>query len=186
MVCLRTLLNMGLTVSKTTSPASVSTVSEKQGNKVLIGTYREVLKQLPKDYFDLVICNDVIEYMVDHTEFLQSIKKNLKKEAYLVGSIPNVRYINNLFELLIKKDWEYNNAGILDYTHLRFFTEKSLKRTIKENGFVLKQFQGINPLLWEKPRSIKGDLKMCLFHFAIFVFGQDLKYYFCYLKQSQT
>lgn len=151
-------------------------IASKKLYKVLIGTYQEVLKQLPKDYFDLVICNDVIEHMVDHNEFLQSIKKNLKKEAYLVGSIPNVRYIDNLVEILIKKDWEYKNAGILDYTHLRFFTEKSLKRTIKENGFVIKQFQGINPLLWEKPRSIKGDLKMCLYHFAIFVFGQDLKY----------
>jgi 2-polyprenyl-3-methyl-5-hydroxy-6-metoxy-1,4-benzoquinol methylase len=150
-------------------------VASKKLDKVLIGTYQYVLKQLPKDYFDLVICNDVIEHMIDHDEFLQSITKNLKKEAYLVGSIPNVRYISNLFEILIKKDWRYKNAGIIDKTHLRFFTEKSLKRTIKENGFVIEQFQGINPYL-AGSISIKGLLRRCLYCFAILIFGQDVKF----------
>lgn len=122
-----------------------------------------------------MICNDVIEHMVDHDEFLQSVKKNLKKDAYLVGSIPNVRYIANLFEILIKKDWEYKNEGILDETHLRFFTEKSLKRTIKENGFAIEQFQGIKPF-WGGSISIKGLLRRCLYYLAILIFGQDVKF----------
>lgn len=56
--------------------------------KVLIGTYEEVVNQLPNRYFDLIVCNDVIEHMRDHDEFLESIKTKLAPDACLVGSIP--------------------------------------------------------------------------------------------------
>ena len=73
-----------------------------------------------------------------------SIKKIMKDNGCLVASIPNVRYWVNLFRLLIEKDWKYREAGILDKTHLRFFTEKSIKRTLEKHDFVLEKFQGIN------------------------------------------
>jgi 2-polyprenyl-3-methyl-5-hydroxy-6-metoxy-1,4-benzoquinol methylase len=155
---------------------SAAKIASGRLNKVLIGTYDEVLDQLPKDYFDLVICNDVIEHMVDHDAFLQSIKHNLKKDSYLVGSIPNVRYVGNLSKFLFNKDWEYKKDGILDRTHLRFFTEKSLKRTINENGFVLEEFQGIYPFQ-EKSVSAQEILRRGARSFAILFFGQDVKFY---------
>lgn len=95
-------------------------------DKVLIGTYLEMYDKIPDDYFDLVICNDVIEHMIDTDIFFQTIKKKLKKDAYLIASIPNVRYMLNLFELLVQKDWEYKDAGIFDNTQRRFFTKKVL------------------------------------------------------------
>lgn len=150
---------------------STATIALKKLDKVLIGNYQEMLNQIPNDYFDLVICNDVIEHMVDHDEFLQSIKKKIKKDGYLVASIPNVRYLPNLFEIIIKKDWEYGNAGTLDRTHLRFFTKKSLNRTITDNGFVIDQFMGINPF-----HGISG-LRRCLCYFAILFFGQDARFF---------
>lgn len=90
---------------------------------VLIGAYDEVSNEIPKRYFDLVICNDVIEHMVDHDAFLMSIKKIMKDNGYLVASIPNVRYWVNLFRLLIEKDWKYREAGILDKIHLTHLFE---------------------------------------------------------------
>ena len=114
--------------------------AEKKINKVLIGTYEEVVKELPNGYFDLVICNDVIEHMVDHNAFFQSIKTKMTNDSYLIGSIPNVRCFSNLYGLLKNKEWKYEESGILDYTHLKFFTEKSLKRTLQENGFIIHQF----------------------------------------------
>jgi len=147
--------------------ASARKAAEKM-DKVLIGTFNEMYDQIPDDYFDLVICNDVIEHMTDHEEFFHSIKKKIKKEGCLVASIPNVRFISNLIELVIKKDWEYKYAGILDRTHLRFFTEKSLKRTIIDSRFEIDQFKGINNY-----RS--GGIKRYFFNVIFMLLGQDAR-----------
>jgi 2-polyprenyl-3-methyl-5-hydroxy-6-metoxy-1,4-benzoquinol methylase len=149
---------------------SAANIASQKLYKVLVGTYQETFNQIPDDYFDLVICNDVIEHMIDHDEFLQSIKQKLKNNSYLVASIPNVRYVENLFEVLIQKDWEYKDRGILDRTHLRFFTKKSLYRTIDNNGFFIEDFIGINSY------TINGLLKRCLFYFALFLFGEDIRF----------
>lgn len=125
--------------------ADAAKVAAEKLDKVLTGTYQAVADQLPDDYFDVVICNDVIEHMVDHDEFFQAIQKKLKHNGYLVASIPNIRYISFLYDLLVDRDWEYLDAGTLDKTHLRFFTEKSLLRTIRQHGYVIDQFGGINP-----------------------------------------
>ena len=94
-------------------------------DQVHVGTFESVASQLPRKHFDLVICNDVIEHMVDHDQFLESIKRNMTADGVLVGSVPNVRYVMHLWDLMVKKDWQYADTGILDRTHLRFFTEKA-------------------------------------------------------------
>lgn len=113
-------------------------------HSVIHGTYEQTHDQLPDSYFDLVICNDVIEHMTDHDWFFRSIVQKMKPGACLVGSIPNVRYFSNLFKLLVQKDWRYQDFGILDSTHFRFFTEKSLRRSFEEHGYGVEKFRGIN------------------------------------------
>lgn len=149
---------------------SIAKLAQEKLDKVLVGTYQEVESIIPNNYFDLVICNDVIEHMSDHDEFFQSIKKKIKNDGSLVASIPNVRYIGNLWELLIKKDWEYKNNGILDRTHLRYFTRKSLIRTLSNNTFSIEQITGINCY---QPRS---RLNRVIYFFAVLLFGRDIKY----------
>jgi 2-polyprenyl-3-methyl-5-hydroxy-6-metoxy-1,4-benzoquinol methylase len=114
------------------------------GYKIHVGTYDEVAEQLPDAYFDLVICNDVIEHMPDHEQFLKVIKAKMKPDASLIGSIPNVRYFGNVFKMLVLKDWKYEEQGVLDSTHLRFFTEKSLSRTFRNCGYEIVNIIGVN------------------------------------------
>ena len=139
-------------------------------DKVLVGTYQETVNQLPDDYFDLVICNDVIEHMVDPDGFFQSLPRKIKKGGCVVASIPNVRYLPNLFDLLLKKEWEYKDEGILDRTHLRFFTEKSLRRTVVAHGFVIDQLAGLNPC-----KMGRGS-RLWLNRLAILLLGQDVRF----------
>jgi len=113
-------------------------------HKVLVGTFEQVRDQLPRDYFDVVVCNDVIEHMVDHHVFLREIIPFLKPDGVLVGSIPNVRFYTNLFEVLLLRDWRYRDLGILDRTHMRFFTERSLRRDLADAGFRIELFRGIH------------------------------------------
>jgi 2-polyprenyl-3-methyl-5-hydroxy-6-metoxy-1,4-benzoquinol methylase len=149
-----------------------------RGYKVLTGLYEDVADKCPEHYFDLVICNDVIEHMVDHDKFLADIKIKMKRNGYLIGSIPNVRHFGNLFRLFVQKDWKYEDRGVLDRTHLRFFTEKSLYRTFSMNGYVINELRGINSD-FDKPKKLRQLARNSLvFLFIMLSFGyfRDIKY----------
>ncbi|WP_373084037.1 class I SAM-dependent methyltransferase [Zhongshania sp.] len=139
--------------------------------KVLVGTYDEVEAELPDGYFDLIVCNDVIEHMPDHDDFFQKIKCKIAVGGHLIGSVPNVRYYFNLIDLLKRRDWEYQPSGILDRTHLRFFTEKSLMRCLLDNGFVVDVLRGVNGL---KKRYLPP--KRMFRQILIGLLGQDVRY----------
>ena len=111
--------------------------------KVLCGTYDEVSEQLPVAYFDVVVCNDVIEHVPDPEAFLASLKGKLAPNGILVGSIPNVWFWGNLINLLVRRDWKYEESGVLDRTHFRFFTAKSFRRLMRDVGYELERMAGI-------------------------------------------
>ena len=119
-------------------------VAKTRLSKVFVNTFDAIKAELPAHYFDLVVCNDVIEHMTDHDAFLRSIQDHMAPGAYLVGSLPNVRFYGNLFNLLVARDWHYRDSGILDRTHFRFFTMRSLRRSLEETGFAVRRLEGLN------------------------------------------
>lgn len=138
---------------------------------VLVGTFDEVAGELPRAHFDLVVCNDVIEHMQDHDAFLESIKEYMTKDGVLLGSIPNVRYLQNMRELLVDRDWRYRESGVLDNTHLRFFTERSWRRALSAHGYHVEQLQGIFPM------PIQGSFREKLVRTSmILVLGGDIRF----------
>jgi hypothetical protein len=64
------------------------------------------------------------------------------------------------------KDWKYDDFGIMDKTHLRFFTNKSIRRMYEELGYEILIHEGIN-----KSRS----LKPILFNFLTFFSQMDIR-----------
>jgi 2-polyprenyl-3-methyl-5-hydroxy-6-metoxy-1,4-benzoquinol methylase len=149
------------------SPDAARVAAERL-TTVLTGTFGEVAPRLPRDHFDVVICNDVIEHMADHDQFLEIIKLYLRPGGCIVGSIPNVRFVYNLAELILLKDWRYREEGILDRTHLRFFTEKSFRRSLLEHGYRVEELRGINSSLC-RSTSPKALLHMAVIAGAIAV-----------------
>jgi 2-polyprenyl-3-methyl-5-hydroxy-6-metoxy-1,4-benzoquinol methylase len=69
----------------------VDDAASKHMYTVLTGSFAEMHSLLPDKYFDVVICNNVIEHMENEEEFFYIIKK-MRDEGYLVASIPNVRH----------------------------------------------------------------------------------------------
>lgn len=112
--------------------------------KVIAKSLDDALIDLPDNYFDVIIFNDVLEHLLYPWEDLERVKSKLSVTGVVVSSIPNVRYSKNLFNFLFKKDWKYNEQGILDSTHFRFFTKKSIKALYKENGYTIQRMKGIN------------------------------------------
>jgi len=144
-------------------------VAKTKMDKVLVGFYDKIASEIPDDYFDLIIACDVIEHMEQPWNFLQSIKRKMTAKSSIVLSIPNVRYYGNLKNLLYHKDWKYEDLGILDITHLRFFTEKSIIRLLNENGFEIEIMKGINPIIIRR-RSLPK------YWLAKFVLGADIEF----------
>jgi 2-polyprenyl-3-methyl-5-hydroxy-6-metoxy-1,4-benzoquinol methylase len=85
--------------------------------------------------YDLVLCLDVLEHMYDPWTALRRIRKLLGPQGTLLVSIPNVRNFRASFPLLIRGDWKYDEAGILDSTHIRFFTKKTARQLVEGAGF---------------------------------------------------
>lgn len=123
----------------------VAEQAKKNVDTVICGKVEDMISQLPFGYFDCITLNDVLEHLVNPNEVLELLIPKLKADGIIVASIPNVRYIDNLYAVVVKKDWEYKEEGILDSTHLRFFTKKSMVRLFMNCGMKVKLQKGINP-----------------------------------------
>ena len=108
---------------------------------VINGLYDDVASQIPNGHFDLIVCNDVIEHMIDPAGFLRNVKSKLAPNGQLIASIPNIRYAPILFDLIVHADFEYQTQGIMDYTHLHFFTPKSFKRLAEQCGWKIETLE---------------------------------------------
>ncbi|AZO93811.1 glycosyltransferase [Halocella sp. SP3-1] len=107
-------------------------------DRVIIADIEKLIK-LPVEYayFDCIVLGDVLEHLIDPWQVLLKLRRYLKISGELIISLPNVRNIGIINKLLQGK-WRYTNAGILDSTHLRFFTFKEIKRILRKLGFNIK------------------------------------------------
>lgn len=76
--------------------------------------------------FDVILCLDVLEHLVNPWGAVDRlVSRYLKRGGVLVVSLPNVQHYSVVLPLLFKGRWDYEDAGLLDRTHLRFFTRDS-------------------------------------------------------------
>jgi len=86
---------------------------------------------LPAGYFDVIICADVLEHLADPWMMIEKITRWLKPSGQLVVSIPNIREIKTLWQILFNGDFRYDpSGGIMDQTHLRFFCKKNIRQLL--------------------------------------------------------
>lgn len=101
---------------------------------VLIGDIQQLELPYPCKHFDCILYPDVLEHLVDPWVVLARHRRILSDEGIIIASVPNVRYYYILLWLLFG-DWPYSNRGILDMSHLRFFTLRSFTRMLAETGY---------------------------------------------------
>lgn len=110
---------------------------------------------IPDSYFDLVTFNDSLEHMEDPAAALTLAKRKLRKGGRVHCCIPNMRHVDNLEHLLLERDWRYEDFGIRDRTHLRFFTEKSIVRLFNHTEFRVSSLIGINEDWWHEEKRLR-------------------------------
>ena len=119
--------------------------ASKVMDHVFEGDAVEVLNELPEGYFDCLICNDILEHLADPEDFLIRVRRIMSENAFITCSVPNVRSWGNFIRFFVYKDWKYTDSGTLDRTHLRFFTKKSLVRTLQNCKIAIETIKGITP-----------------------------------------
>lgn len=109
-------------------------------DRVIIGNIESIVETIPKNHFDCIIMADLLEHLVGPAYVLRHLRDCLKPEGAVVLSIPNVRHWSVIVPLL-KGNWEYQESGILDSDHLRFFTKSSLIALLKSAGFSIDKIK---------------------------------------------
>ena len=101
---------------------------------------KELLK-IEKKY-DCIICADVIEHLISPKRLLGGIKRNLDKKGILVISVPNIAFIVQRIKLFFGLFHYSELGGIMDSTHLHFYTAATIKSLIEQSGYEIIYFKG--------------------------------------------
>ena len=100
----------------------------------------ETVRTLPKNARAIVLA-DIVEHLRDSGALLRTVKASLADDGRLFLSVPNIANITVRLGLLFGV-FEYRDRGILDYTHLRFFTMRTIRREIENAGFRIAAVRG--------------------------------------------
>jgi glycosyltransferase involved in cell wall biosynthesis len=92
--------------------------------------------------YDVVLAADVIEHLREPEALLRDAKTVLRPGGSLVVCVPNISHWYPRFRTLMGR-FDYDQRGILDKTHLRFFTRRSLRRTLEREGFKVRRVEPV-------------------------------------------
>ena len=125
------------------------------------GYFPEAMDSLD-ERFDCVVLNDVLEHMVDPGSALVAARRFVAPGGYVVASIPNIRYFPVVHQLVFKDRWDYADWGVLDRTHLRFFTVSTMIEMFERAGYQVARTHGINTAFqlakWRRFRALSGRI----------------------------
>lgn len=107
--------------------------AKKNIDTVLAGDAENMEIPFKEGYFDCMIYGNILEHLVDPWALLRKHGKFLNDRGCVVASIPNIAHYRTI-KMLLRKEWNYAERGILDETHLRFFTLKSIKDMFTKCG----------------------------------------------------
>jgi 2-polyprenyl-3-methyl-5-hydroxy-6-metoxy-1,4-benzoquinol methylase len=114
---------------------NAATKAKDKVDLLIEGDIEKIELPLEKETFDLLLCLDVLEHLIDPWNVLKKLSFYVKRNGVVIVSIPNVRNINVLGPLIIRGRWNYRDQGLLDLTHLRFFTKKTAINLVECSGF---------------------------------------------------
>jgi SAM-dependent methyltransferase len=109
--------------------------AETRLRQVWTGSLESVAEEIPWTHYDLVILADVLEHLADPWAALRLLHARTAPGCRLLLSVPNVRHYKVSLPLVLRGEFRYEDAGIMDRTHLHFFTRGSLEDTVRECGW---------------------------------------------------
>jgi len=125
-----------------------------------LANIEEVELPFEPNSFDCIICADVLEHLVEPEQALRKLGNLLREEGVIVISLPNGRY-HDVLSMLSQGYWSYVPEGIMDSTHLRWFTRRNIPAFVAAAGLELLHYQPLSILDEDRLRvSPEGELRM--------------------------
>lgn len=107
----------------------------------------DLAKALPGRQYDCIVFADVLEHLRNPRAVLESAISLLAPDGEVVISVPNVTH-GSVRLALLQGRWDYRDTGLLDRTHIRFFTHESILDLVRESGLAVTEFRStvVDPL----------------------------------------
>lgn len=109
---------------------------------------RRLVDLLPGSAFDVAVFGDVLEHLRDPWRVLDETRSLLTPNGYVVISIPNIAH-GNVRLALLRGSFDYQELGLLDNTHLRFFTAKTVRELCGRAGYRIERLERTKAALFE-------------------------------------
>ena len=119
---------------------SLSREAKNNLDKLIVGDIQTIHLPFEVEYFDCIILADVLEHLYNPWDVMERLISFLKYDGIILASLPNVQHWTILLELL-RGEWDYKKTGILDNTHIRFFTRKSIEKMFLSCGYDLLEIR---------------------------------------------
>ena len=157
------------------SSTEAAALAQDKLDRVLVGDAQSPHWPLAESSFDYIIFADVLEHLVDPWSALASFSRYLQADGRVVASIPNIRFYAIIARLIFNA-WGYRESGILDSTHLRFFTLPTIRELFARAGLRIEKIERTYRLFEDQSRIGRvGALASRLFcRFVAPMVGRDL------------
>lgn len=103
--------------------------------------------------FDYIIFGDVLEHLHDPLRTIQYCRSLLKESGCILACIPNLMHIS-VIEQLLQGNFTYTETGLLDKTHIHFFTYNEIKKMFETGGYKIEQLEALTPPVTEEQENL--------------------------------
>jgi GT2 family glycosyltransferase len=125
--------------------------------EVYIGAIENSYLEYPEKFFDFILLPDVLERLCDPWCVIKRLHKYLKDGGVIIASFSNIMHYS-VIQSLLQGRWKYEETGILDKTHLRFFTLYEIVDMFSQNGFLVKNVLSNNSPICPKDKDFIDKL----------------------------
>ncbi|OYQ41557.1 class I SAM-dependent methyltransferase [Flavobacterium aurantiibacter] len=147
-------------------------------DRLIFGDITEVDLSEYLSYFDLILLADVLEHITEPKPVLQKLQMYLKDSGKIIVSMPNIRHYSAIKKIVFQGDFRYEESGIFDYTHVRFYCRKNIVELLTDSGLtILKEESSITNY---KGRSYAKLLNKATFR----LFEEFFSYQYFYLAEK--
>jgi 2-polyprenyl-3-methyl-5-hydroxy-6-metoxy-1,4-benzoquinol methylase len=112
---------------------SIESDEKNSIDEIIYGDIETITLDFEKKYFDFIIFADILEHLINPYAILKNYSDYLKDDGFIIASIPIIKFYRIIFNLIFLDKFEYSDSGILDETHLRFFTRHEIKKMFEKN-----------------------------------------------------